>query len=366
MFEAMCTGNWLETTHAQVTDVEYASFQEFIRYFYAGKMQLSERNVHEIVYLLKKYIIDDFVLLIECERFMIDCLTVAGVIKNLTWAILYDLHQLRGKCAQLISGHVVEFIDASIMFLNFEQKLLSVIVKEIPIGVMKTHRERIHDFCIRWAIHHTLASDADPSCIENLRQQLGDVYNLICSTQNDCDEFINRFDVIIHISEASFATNIAIFEPRTKRRRMISLSEKPETHIKFRLVKPFKLLGVRIAPIYQSEPNNNNNIDQCDVKATAYSGIVRLYFENMEIASYSFNRYNDRVIFLNEQNQPGVLLKAGMFYSLQTEITTHRDGQQFEGYVHMSETTWGTVDTSECNWIQSDSSALSAIYLCEA
>lgn len=365
-FGAMFTGFWAEKTHAKIDDVEFYSFESFMQYFYTGKVELHECNVHEIVYLAKKYLIDDDILIISCETFMIECLTLKSVVQNLNWAILYDLHDLRNACARLISTRIVEFIEAFIMVMDLEQKMLLTILEGIPIGVLNKHRQQIYDFCIRWAKHHTLTADEDASCIEKVREKLGDVYELICSSQKDADAFIERYTVMNQkYSAQSPPDNITIFELPKCKRRLYSLSEHPKTNTEFRLENSLKLLGVRIAPFYERGITTSEYLDRIASKSTAYCGRVRLFGFAKEVASFPFNGNNRHVTFLNEQNQPGVLLEPSVIYSLHIEINTQHDGYEFDGYSFVGKKNdFGYVGLRRS--MENDVSALSDIYFCEA
>lgn len=324
-FRAMFTGYWLESTHTKITDASYDSFKQFIRYFYEGKIDLCSNNVHEIVNLVTKYIIDDAILLTGCESYMIQCITIENVIDYLNRAIMYNLHSLKGECIQYIIGNFIKFIDTT-SSASIGHASLVAIVEELPIRIMKVHRERIYDFCIQWARNRCRANDVAASKMENVRERLDSVFDLICRTENDRNEFTKRFESGKNLCSvaASLPDDIPIFEPQPTSMGVHSISQWPVTRVRFRTMAPVKLLGICIAPIY---------LDQCGTRSTTYSGQVRLFGYDKEVASYRFNGDNDRVIFLNEHKQLGLLLNASVIYTLQIEITSRR-GQHFEGYTH--------------------------------
>lgn len=149
-------------------------------------------------------------------------------------------------------NHTIESIEAFTLRLDFDVDVLSAIVDEIPIGAMNAHRDRIYNFCIRWAIHHCLINniDANASSVENVRKQLGKVNDYIYCTDS---EFIKRYE---DIQRKCLADSILKNVPNCittnfNYTQLCSLSKRPKTKFMFRVPKPSKLLGVRIGSVYR-------------------------------------------------------------------------------------------------------------------
>lgn len=198
VFAAMFSGDWLEKTHTTITDASYDSFKQFIRMSYEGKITISSNTVYEIVNLSTKYFMATRALWAGCESYLIQCLNIENVIEHLDFAILHSLEDLKDACVQFIIGDFVKFMDATSSF-NFGHASLANIMAKLSDRKQSKHLERVHCFCIQWASYHCRQKGVDASNIDNIREQLGNVYFFICRWARDHTEFAK-----CHIKNGSF------------------------------------------------------------------------------------------------------------------------------------------------------------------
>ncbi|XP_055303185.1 BTB/POZ domain-containing protein 2-like [Sitodiplosis mosellana] len=166
-----------------VKDVSAAAVNEFIQFFYLGKMVLTMENIEGVLNLAKQSLVD--VIVTDC----IDFLMAVVFVYNLCWAyrlaILYDIKKLKDHCEPQISANTKK-VFASGDFINCDLDLLIHILK---LDTMDCKETEVYDACIAWAKSKCRQEGIDSEDMKNLRANLDTAIKHIRFSSMTVEEF---------------------------------------------------------------------------------------------------------------------------------------------------------------------------------
>ena len=106
-FFAMFYGQMAETKDSiDLPDCEYESLLELFRFLYSEKVNLSESNVMQVLYLANKYMVPS--LFDKCTEYLCDNLTTSNVFCILTHAQKFGGKSLEDRCWEVIERRTEE------------------------------------------------------------------------------------------------------------------------------------------------------------------------------------------------------------------------------------------------------------------
>lgn len=183
VFESMFNGNWKEANNVKIEDVKFDMFNVFMQCLYGEKIEIDDNNVLTLLYLSKKYDIDDIVS--SCSVFLIQRLAVENVLSYLNAAITYDVDALQDACETLISESTEAIFELP-AFLSCSQNLLTAILKLEKVSCSEV---AIFANCMKWAKQRCRAKELNENG-ENLRNELGDCFSLLRFKEMSIDDFV--------------------------------------------------------------------------------------------------------------------------------------------------------------------------------
>lgn len=186
VFRAMFSGNWQETNNVKINDASFDTFTAFLQYFYQSRIQLSEQNVGEMLYLASKYDIADVVVI--CGTFLRQHLTLNNAIETFSLAVKFELDVLKKRCKETISANAEQIITSK----SFVECDWRILYELLNLETMSCTETDIFDACILWAIEQCKVDNIDTDD-QNLRVALGSAFGLIQFERMPQCEFIERF-----------------------------------------------------------------------------------------------------------------------------------------------------------------------------
>lgn len=324
VFEAMFSGQWLETNSVDIIDSSHIAFKDFMQYFYKCAVDITEENYYDLIYLAKKYHVEE--LYASLETYLIECLTPDNVIDTLGLALFFSLNQLKSECEQLVSANMQKVLKSPAL-LGCELNGLKTIFKLMPLGALVYNRQRIFDFSIKWADKQCQNNKIDANKFENIQAQLDDVYQLICMNDKDTEEFNRRYEqfrLAERTNRPDLKYNVCAYcQPM----RIQTLHRRNATALDFEVTAPLVLIGVRIAPVL---------IDQS--VSTTFTGIVQLTRKGVVVVSQPFNGYEQEVFFGSEEAGREILIETNLMYELKVIVTPRSQSAVVEARHHLLST----------------------------
>lgn len=118
-------GTWKENTEVEIVDASADGFKEFLQFIYLGEVSITVDNVAEVMFLGKKYHIDEC--LAACSKFLKNILDEKNICWGYQLAITYEQENLKRFCEVVIGSKTKEVL-ASDGFLRCDFNVLSHIV----------------------------------------------------------------------------------------------------------------------------------------------------------------------------------------------------------------------------------------------
>ena len=137
VFEAMFYGELAETaTSIELPDCEYDSLLELFRYMYSDEVILSGRNVMEVLYLAKKYMVPS--LADKCNEYLQENLDPFNVFSILPSAQKYEEKNLVDRCWELIDEQTEQALKSD-GFKTIERPLLEAVVVRDTLNIKEVN-----------------------------------------------------------------------------------------------------------------------------------------------------------------------------------------------------------------------------------
>lgn len=172
--ELFKVGEWHGKNLIDIEDAKYTIFDQFVKYIYGIDATLDLENIDGLLYLAKKYKIDDLVT--ECVDFIAKHLSVDYVIPFFEMVLKHQIneHRLKMRCVSIIHEKTHAVLDSK-AFVSCDKSFLKRILK---FEKLSCGEERIFDACIDWASQKCKENNVEVTA-ETLREQLGDCFDLI-------------------------------------------------------------------------------------------------------------------------------------------------------------------------------------------
>ena len=133
VFYAMFYGQMAETTDSiELPDCEYESLLEMFRYLYSDKVNLSGRNVMQLLYLSNKYMVPS--LADKCTEYLRHYLQASNVFCILPHAQKFADRDLEDRCWEVIEKQTAEAMTSD-EFVTVERSLVETVVKRETLNV---------------------------------------------------------------------------------------------------------------------------------------------------------------------------------------------------------------------------------------
>ena len=237
VFKAMFYGDLAEKNPVlHLSDTDEKSLEEFLKFLYTDKCNLTTDNVVSVMYLSKKYIVPSLTL--KCVNVLKRNIKAENVTSTLEQATHFDERKLEMSCWTFIESNTKQVV-ASKDFNIISQKTLASLLKRDDLNILEVELFRA---VLNWSDVQCSKKDIAQTS-ENRRSVIGDaIYDL-------------RF---LAMKEREFAQNVATAGLLTAE-EMIPIYNKfnyiDSPHLKWKLcVQMKKLIQVKIQPRTQGSP----------------------------------------------------------------------------------------------------------------
>lgn len=178
VFEKMFFGNFNNERTFEIPDASHDNFYKMIKFIYCEYIDVTLENVTEIMNLAKKYM----VLSLEnyCKEFGLKNLTIDNVMETLRFAEAYEIHELKDECISVIQYNTEDILGSSKFGLSEVKTILS-------LNSLSTSENNLCKFIFEH-VQETDTIIADTG--KNIRQKLGDSFNLLRFLTLSVEEFL--------------------------------------------------------------------------------------------------------------------------------------------------------------------------------
>lgn len=222
-YKAQLYATELDKDNIKVDGITAAAFDEFLRFFYFDKIDLTFANIGAVLDLAKQSLVKDFEEM--CVYFLTQTIAVDNVCTIYRLAILHDIEELIELCVQKISKNTNEMF-ATDDFVQCDRNVLSHILN---LESFCCRESDVFDACIAWARAACERKSIDAEKSENLRAELRDLIYQVRFASMTLKEFVkrqkslaglftpNEFEEIIYIiSKIWFKSDSFIQTPRER------------------------------------------------------------------------------------------------------------------------------------------------------
>lgn len=191
VFRAMFDGNWAEAQQSvHIKDSTYSRFSEFISYFYTNHVNIDKNNAVDLLYLAKKYDIEDVA--VHCKAFMTQNMSAFHVLDWLDCSIKFDFVDLLNECQTFISNNTMLILESD-AFLRCEPNVFGRI---LHLKVIQCTEGDMFDACIKWATARCKRKKIDTTKSANIRAELSGFIQLIRISEMDLAALAARRKVL--------------------------------------------------------------------------------------------------------------------------------------------------------------------------
>ena len=173
VFHAMFYGDLAEKNSVvHLSDTDENSFEEFMRFLYTDKCNLTTDNVISVMYLSKKYIVPSLTEYVTIK--LIRSITPGNVLDILEQTINFEEKELEKTCWEAIEWRTSDIVEAA-NFVNIKQTTLASLLKRNHLNVSEIN---LFQAVLRW-INHQCLQKGLALTTNNRRSVIGDaVYDL--------------------------------------------------------------------------------------------------------------------------------------------------------------------------------------------
>lgn len=179
----------------KIDDVSIDAFKEFLQFFYCDQIKVTMENVYEVVYLGKKYLVDECVSI--CERFLKEKLADDNVCMIYELAIRFDLFELQHVCEAHIAKHSNAVFQTE-YFIECKKVLLGRILR---LNTLTCTENVVFSACMEWV---KAASKQEVVTKSLITEHLGDLFKEIrfgLMTMKEFAELTSSFGDIFTLGE---------------------------------------------------------------------------------------------------------------------------------------------------------------------
>lgn len=177
---------YFEKPTIRMTDATGDGVKEFLQMFYKDDIRTNIENASEVIELLKKYKVDEFVGLysdvLQCN------LSINQLCKGLELAEQYDMLQLKKFCVTRILNNHKQLFESE-EFVCCSPNMLQTILR---LEDFKQFGKEIFFMCIQWAIRALKSQNGTQNepTLSDIRVKLGDFVDLIEFSSMKCKELM--------------------------------------------------------------------------------------------------------------------------------------------------------------------------------
>ncbi|XP_055306142.1 BTB/POZ domain-containing protein 6-B-like [Sitodiplosis mosellana] len=163
------------------------AFKEFLQFFYLGTVKLTNVNAVHVMNLGKQYLVD------ECckasSNFTEQTLTLDNMCFGYEVAIFFEQTHLMKFCEQKIGENPKEIFQSK-SFLSCRSNLLARILQ---LDTFNCDESVVFDGCMAWAKAACIKKGLDGTNMQNIRNQLGDLFYEIRFGDMTAESFYPRY-----------------------------------------------------------------------------------------------------------------------------------------------------------------------------
>ena len=168
VFHAMFYGDLAEKNSiVHLSDTDEKSLEEFFRFLYTDKCNLSTDNVISVMYLSKKYIVPSLTEYVKAQ--LVREMEPANVLDILEQAIHFEEKDLEAKCWQVIEWRTSEVVNSA-NFINIKQTTLASLLKRNNLTIPELD---LFQAVLKW-IDHQCSQKSLELTTENRRSVIGE------------------------------------------------------------------------------------------------------------------------------------------------------------------------------------------------
>lgn len=173
VFLKMFSGSWKETDTVEIVDASPKVFQEFLKFFYSARVELTMENMKDVVGLADKYLILDY--LKDYVESFLGQLTLDNICWGYQLAIITNNELLKRYCEEAICKYANDIFQSN-TFLQCNQTVLKHI---LLLNALMCEESDIFEACLKWAKSVCVHNGLDENDPEMLKKQLGECFYLI-------------------------------------------------------------------------------------------------------------------------------------------------------------------------------------------
>ncbi|XP_055305833.1 uncharacterized protein LOC129570303 [Sitodiplosis mosellana] len=170
-----------------IVDSTPEAFKEFLQFFYLGTVKLTADNVADVWNLGKQYMVDDCCM--ASSNFSEETLTLDNMCWGFELAILFEQDRLMKLCEQKISENPKEIFKSN----GFLTCGSNVLARILQLESLNCDESMVFDGCVAWAKAACIQKGLDETNMQNLRNQLGDLFYEIRFGDMTAEKFFMRY-----------------------------------------------------------------------------------------------------------------------------------------------------------------------------
>lgn len=225
-------------TQVKIVDATPEEFIEFARCFYYKPTIITAMNASALTYLTHKYDVEYFEK--RCMEFLAQMvrLNVVSICWVLPLVTLLNYNNLRHRCLDLIrlNGRIL------IECLEFKNCSLETLNSVLKIPFNGRNEARVFEKCVSWAKESCEQKNLEPTTRENIRNQLGDCFDLIRFDRMSPSQFVQCLSKHSYIFHPDEIGNIAQ-TVKGQEQEFAKVEVPPVTRVEVmnQIFKPFEL-----------------------------------------------------------------------------------------------------------------------------
>ncbi|XP_055326215.1 uncharacterized protein LOC129580044 [Sitodiplosis mosellana] len=186
-FDAMFYGPAKQEGDIPIVDSTPEAFKEFLQFFYLGTVKLTADNAAGVWNLGKQYMVDDCSM--ASSNFSEQTLTLDNMCWGYELAILFEQDRLMKFCEQKISENPKEIFKSN----GFLTCGSNVLARILQLESLNCDESVVFDGCVAWAKAACIQKGLDETNMQNLRNQLGDLFYEIRFGDMTAEKFFMRY-----------------------------------------------------------------------------------------------------------------------------------------------------------------------------
>lgn len=312
-------------TQVKIIDATPEEFIEFAKCFYYEQTTITAVNVRALTYLTHKYNVELFE--IQCKNFLNEMVqtNIVSVLWILPMSIMYNYNHLRHRCTNLIHSKGRILIEC----LQFTNCSLETLKSILNIQFVERDEARVFETCISWATTACELKELEPTSRENIRNELGDCFELICFERMSPAQFLQCLSKHSYMFPPDVLANIAqtvkgqqqefdtvIVPPVVKvqhknarfkgLRKLVKDASTADVFFTFekasdqeeKRIAAHKCLLSAISPIFKSELmalDKSNTIHITDATFEEYSSFIKIVYGYTRLGKFHTHLSNENI-----------------------------------------------------------------------